>query len=311
MSLGLILCIEDSEGQRMALKRSLELRNFTVEVAGDVETARRLIEKLREQIDVMVLDMRLEDPNWPGTTGVDIAIEYFDPQIPLPPEFIICTAYSEVEYYKLALKLGVVTYLQKAEITQGDFIRHIRSLAIRRLLSVKRPGAADQIRRIVESSRNRSEAIVKFCKDGLEPSFRERLGAPFILLFSEGDHTYLCAGDVDLPKSLGLYEMIQAMAFAEAISGDIFTMDAGKIPLLSGSEDRNALDRLSDAAFLPLLIDRDLRLSVGVLRADPTHCKLAEPPAEMTSILAKHLKSTAIECFLAILTKWNERHTKN
>lgn len=311
MSLGLILYIEDNEAQRKSLKISLERRNFIVEVAGDVETARKLIEKLREQIDVMVLDMRLEDPNWPGVTGADVAIEYFDPQTPHPPEFIICSAYSEVDYYKLALKLGVAAYLQKSEITQADLIRHVRSLVIRRLLSVKGPKAADRIRRIVESSRNRSEAIVKFCKDELEPSFCERLGAPFIFLFSGSDHTYRCAGDVDLPKSLNLYETIQAMVFAEAISGDQFTVDADRMPLISGSEDREALDILNGAAFLPLAIDRDLQLSVGILKADPEHYKLAESPAEMASVLAKHLKSAVIEFFLTILTKWTEHHTTN
>src|SRR5262245_61770208 len=119
MSLGLVLYIEDSEAQREPLRMALENRGFKVEVAADVEAARKQIERLREQIDVIVLDMRLEDPKWPQLTGADVAIEYFNPRTPNPPEFLINSAFSEVDYYKLALKLGVATYLQKTENKQA------------------------------------------------------------------------------------------------------------------------------------------------------------------------------------------------
>jgi CheY-like chemotaxis protein len=177
MSLGLVLYIEDSESQRKSLKMALEHRGFRVGVAGDVAAARSLFEKLRGQIDVVALDMRLEDPKWPQMTGADVAMEYFSPQTPYLPEFLIHSAYSEVDYYKLALKLGVATYLEKSEHKQADFIRHIRALMIRRFLSIKHPEASDWIQRIVEASRNRSEAIVKFCQDQLEPIFSGRLAA--------------------------------------------------------------------------------------------------------------------------------------
>src|SRR5262249_12138830 len=145
MSLGLILYIEDSEAQRKSLKMALEHRGFRVEVAGDVATARVLFDKLRGQIDVVALDMRLEDPQCPQMTGADIAIEYYNPQTPYPPEFLIHSAYSEVDYYKLALKLGATTYLEKSEYSQDDLIRHIRALAIRRSLDIKRQKITDWI----------------------------------------------------------------------------------------------------------------------------------------------------------------------
>jgi DNA-binding response OmpR family regulator len=311
MSLGLIKYIEDSEAQRKSLKMALEHRNFRVETAGDVTDARKLIEELREHIDVIVLDMRLEDPKCPQMTGADIAIEYFNPQTPYPPEFMIHSAHSEVDYYKLALKLGVATYLQKSEYDQVDLIRHIRALTIRRLLSIKRPDAADRIQRIVESSRNRSEAIVKFCRDELEPDFSGRLGAPFIFLFTEDDHTSCCAGNVDLPESLDLYETIQAMVFAEVRSGNPFIVDAGKIPDPLDPKEMEVLKRLDGAAFIPLTIDRDARLSIGLLTADPNYSPLPEPPAEMASVLAKYLESAVIELLLTVLIKWTEHHTKN
>jgi CheY-like chemotaxis protein len=310
MSLGLILYIEDSESQRKSLKMALEHRGFKVEVAGDVEAARRLFEKLRGQIDVVVLDMRLEDPKCPQMTGADVAIEYYNPQTLYPPEFLIHSAYSEVDYYKLALQLGVATYLEKSEYKQVDLIRHIRALAIRRFLSIKRPEATDRIQRIVETSRNRSEAIAKFCRNELKPQFSGRLGTPFVLLLTEAGRTYCYTGEAGLPEHLDLYKTIQAMVFSEIRPANPFIVDADKMPKPLGPEDEEVLKRLNGAAFIPLTIDGNIRLSVGLLAADPGVFPLPEPPAEMASVLARHLESAVIETFLTVLTKWTEHHTK-
>ncbi len=311
MSLGLILYIEDSEPQRKSLKMALEHRGFKVEVAGDVATARNLFEKLRGQIDVVVLDMRLEDPQWPQMNGADVAIEYCNPQTLYPPEFLIHSAYSELDYYKLALRLGAATYLEKSEYKQVDLIRHIRALAIRRFLSIKRPETMDRIQRIVETSLNRSEAIVKFCRDELKPQFSGRLGTPFLLLLTEDGRTYCYTDEAGLPEHLDLYKTIQAMVFSEIRPANPFIVDADKMSKLLDPEDEEVLKRLNGAAFIPLTIDGNIRLSVGLLAADPHVFPLPEPPAEMASVLARHLESAVIETFLTVLTTWAEHHTIN
>ncbi|MGH6820813.1 MAG: hypothetical protein ACREDU_08140, partial [Methylocella sp.] len=211
----------------------------------------------------------------------------------------------------MALKLGVATYLEKSEYRQSDLIRHVRALTIRRFLSIKHPEASDRIQRIVEASRNRSEAIVKFCQDQLEPMFSGRLGTPFIFLLTENDHTYCYTRDAGLPESLDLYETIQAMVLGEVRPGNPFIVDAGKMPKPLAPEEKEVLKRLNGAAFIPLTIDEDIRLSVGILTADPDLFPLAEPPVEMAPVLARHLKSAVIMPFLAVLKKWTEHHTEN
>jgi DNA-binding response OmpR family regulator len=310
MNSGFILYIEDSEAQRKSLKLALELRGFKVEVAGDVATARSMFEKHRGRIDVVVLDMRLEDPEWPQMTGADVAMEYFNPRTPYPPEFLIHSAYSEVDYYKLALKLGVATYLEKSEYKQADIIRHIRALAIRRALSVKNPEASDRIQKIVETSRDQSEAIEKFCRNELEPNFSERLGTPFIFLLSVGDRTSCYTSEAGLPECLDLYTVIQTMIFSDIRSEAPFVLDAGQMPASLASSEKEVLHRLNGAAFIRLTITGDTRLSIGLLNADPDSKRLAEPPIEMASVLAEHLESPVIELFLSVLTKWTAFHAK-
>jgi DNA-binding response OmpR family regulator len=230
MNPGFIIYIEDSESQRKALKMALKLLGFKVEVAGNVTDARRLFEKHQKQVDVVVLDMRLEDPEWPQMTGADIAMEYFDTQTPYAPEFLIHSAYSEVDYYKLAWKLGVATYLEKSEYRQDDIIRHIRALAIKRALSVKNPETSDRIQRIVETSRDQSEAIEKFCRHELEPELAGRLGTSFIFLLSEGHRTSCYTSEASFPGSLDLYEVIQTLVFSDIQPKAPFILDACQMP---------------------------------------------------------------------------------
>src|ERR1700756_340755 len=93
-----VVVIEDLETQRMALQNVLERRGFRVGSAATVAGARQGIEALGEEIDVMVLDMRLEDPEDPDTTGADIGIEVQDQHPNWLPEYLIHSIYAEVNY---------------------------------------------------------------------------------------------------------------------------------------------------------------------------------------------------------------------
>src|ERR1043165_5741503 len=106
-----VVIVEDNESQRLALHTALERRGFRVKSAATVAEARKVIEELGEEIDVMVLDMRLEDPAEPDTTGADIGIALQDEHPTWLPEFLIHSAYALVNYYKLALRLGAAAYL--------------------------------------------------------------------------------------------------------------------------------------------------------------------------------------------------------
>jgi DNA-binding NarL/FixJ family response regulator len=304
MNPGLILYIEDSESQRKSLKVALELRGFNVIVAGDVATARAMLEKYQGQIDVVILDMRLEDPDWPQLTGADVAMEYYNPRTPYPPEFLIHSAHSELDYYKLALKLGVATYLEKSEYRQVDLIRHIRALVIRRALSVKNPATSNRVQKIIETSQNQSEAIELLCREELEPKFSGCLGAPFIFLLSDNDRTFCFSSEPGLPNSLDLYTLIQRMVFSDIRSATPFILDAAGMLESFLTSNEEVLHRLDGAAFVRLTLTENLQLSIGILRAGPHHPKPSEPPLEMATILSEHLEESVISLFLSVIKNW-------
>lgn len=306
MNAGLILYVEDSKAQRDALELALELRGFAVVLAGDVTSARNQFKQLRGKVDVVVLDMRLEDPEWPQLTGADVAIEFYNPQTPNPPEFLINSAYSEVDYFKLAMKLGTTTYLDKSADynDQNDLVRHIRALTIRRVLNLKHDDASERVHRIVESSLSRSEALLKLCREELEPAFSSRLGAPFVLLISEGSTTFCYDSEGTMPEQLEIYKTIQSMMRPE----EPLIIDVER--LFPDTQERVYLERLNNAAFIPLTIDENIRLSIGVLQADKNKFPLAEDPFKMASVLARHVTAAVVKPFLVVLRKWSEHDTK-
>ncbi len=304
-----IMIVEDKKPQRLALQEALRMRGFHVESAGDVTAARDLAKKLQGQMDVLVLDMRLEDPKWPEITGADIGLEVLAAHRTWPPEFLINSAYSEVDYYKLALRLRVAAYIhkEKADCPQDQIIRHIRALALRRALSVERPNAAEEIQNLAESSRDKSEAIIRFCKEVLAKNFSDCLGAPFAILFTDDKHTQCCASNADLPEGFHLaYDELQALALAEVSEVSPFVLDSKKLIPLTALDDKAILESLDRAAFLPLSITRDFRLLLVILQKDPKEMPVAENAKEMARILAHYFKPVVLEHLLNILSTLTE-----
>ena len=124
-----VLVVEDEVSQRNPLQQMLCSRGFRAEGASNVTEAFRAIDNLGQNIDVMVLDMRLDDPDYPGMTGADIGIRVRDQHPDWRPEFLISTVHSdEVNYYKTAVRLGAAAYLSKRETKITDVVRHVRAL---------------------------------------------------------------------------------------------------------------------------------------------------------------------------------------
>ena len=303
-----VLIIEDEEPQRLSLHESLKVRDFTVYSAGRVAEARELAEKHWEDLDVAVLDMRLLDPDEPRTTGADIAIEFRRAKSSFPPEFLIYSAYADIDYYRLALKLGVAVYLSKQEDNLLDVIRHVRVLALRRALNGENPMTADKVARIAVQSQSRSEAIVKFCQNIIKPEFESCLGAPFIVLFSEGNNTQNCADNAGLPQgSNQFYHTLQALAHGKGNLTEPFVLEAGLLETPTEPEMALLYDKLNMAAFVPLSISQDFRLSIGILQEQQSEkSPVPEDARALCKVLAQYLRPTVLENMLSIWSQWTE-----
>jgi DNA-binding NarL/FixJ family response regulator len=306
-----ILIVEDRKKQRKALHDALERRGFDVYEAGDVETARGLIAKLAGEIDVMVLDMHLDDRRYPGITGADLGMEAMKAQPTWAPEFLIHSDHqSDMNYYRLAMRLRVAAYLYKSDYDVEQLIPHVRALALRRALSVERADLAPRIEKIGESCQTQSEAIGLFCREILIPELSACLGAPFLLL-RDNEQTVYSGGDLDRSLQADpVYETIEVLTFAANNGMEPFQFDAATVPLVEESRTSQVVQKLDGGAFLSLTPNKDLPLILGILRPDNGAFPLADDPGELARALINYLKPAVLEQFLRLSAYWVKNKAK-
>ncbi|MEK6285353.1 MAG: response regulator [Acidobacteriota bacterium] len=299
-----ILIVEDNDSQRLALHTALEMRGFSVESAGSVESARALVNKLGDKLGVMILDMRLEDRQYPSITGADLGLEVRASRPAWRPEFLITSAFSEVDYYRLAVELGVAAYLHKEEHTQNQVIRHVRGLMLRRALSVERPGAAEEIGVIADASRDRADAVLRFCRQVLAPAFEAVAGVPFVILATVVNGVTICIGNANLPESEDpVYKTLQGLVHGEANRTHPFVFDSAKLGGMDNAQAWSIAERFRDTAFLPLSSGRGFTLSVGFLDGDAGQNPLRENALELCKVLGGYLRPAVVEHLLTVLTQ--------
>jgi len=316
MSRRKVLFIEDRQQDRRAFNEIMRVRGFEVFSANSIAEARELATKHWDEIDVAVLDMRLElYPDAVGSnnnvTGADIGIETKRNNSCFPPEILINSAYAEIDYYRLALKLGVAAYLSKLE--KGniiDVVRHVKVLALRHALNGENPRTAKHIARIASQSQSPSDAILRFCQEVLKPEMEACLEVPFVVLFSNGDRTENCADNASLPAgSNKLYHTLQALTHGRGNATNPFVLESNK--LLNGDlDDEQSVslrERLNGAAFLPLTISPELRLSIGILQEG--ELGTPEDALPISKILAQYLRPTVLENMLSIWSQWTKIRT--
>jgi ActR/RegA family two-component response regulator len=299
-----VLIVEDREPQRLALQQALKLRGFSAYGAGDVEKARAFARELGEDLDVMVLDMRLDDPQEPDTTGADLGMEVLSAPGGWPPEFLVFSAYSEHVFYNLALKLGAAAYLQKGHDNQAEVIRHIRALALRRGLNPKRQSLSLAIQSIAETSASMSEAVSMLCEGVLGPEFQSCLGAPSAIFVSDSQGTWCCGGDAPIPRcKANIYGILTKLAESNVGSVHPFVINEKILRGHHEDLDGEILSTLDGAALLPLSVGEEVRICLGILKDEKT--RLAEDPIELTKILATYLRPAVLEHLFQVLIRWS------
>lgn len=309
MSKKKVLIVEDEDTLGL-LTNDLTEAGFEVYPASNPTDARRLAEEHWGELDVVSLDMELEDADEPLITGADIGIEFRRKKDSFPPESLIYSAKSQINYYRLALRLGAAAYLLKEEVGLPVVVQHVRVLALRHALNGENPNVAAEVARIAAHSGTQSEAILTFCRQVLKQEFQSCLGVNFVILFTEENATVNCADNAGLPaRSDSFYHTLQALAHGKGNLTEPFIFEANKLDAPNDPDTLALHQRLNLAAFLPLSLSNDKKLSIGILSKGPGEAADAKA---LCTVLAQYLRPTVLENVISIWSQWTELHaTRN
>jgi DNA-binding NarL/FixJ family response regulator len=304
-----ILIIEDVEAMRNSLEVELEKYGFEVYGAGNLADAYRLAELHWEELDVLILDMEIEGPDKPK--GADVAIKLRQQMTSFPPESLIYTWVEQVDYYRLAMKLGAAAYLFKGEHKPPVAVQHARALALRRALDGENPKVQAEVNRIAVHSGTKAEAIKTFCRRVLMPELEACLGVPsahFVVLFTEGETTWNYADNVGLPEgSSDFYHALQFYAHGKYEMSEPVVLDTNELGTQAGQEFLPFYKRLDRAAFLPLSLSDNQRLSIGLLHRERGGDERRPTEEEvLCKALAEYLRPTVIKNVQNIWSQWTE-----
>lgn len=299
-----IAIVENQKHQREALQMMLEGPGMQVYTAAKVAEAYQLIEELGDDLDVLVLDMSLADPEARNVTGADIAIRAREQHPDWTPERLIITAYPTAVNYRLALSLGVAAFLSKGEAVDEDFVRYIRVLALRRALRADRLQVTQALTSMSASVKTLSAAVEKFCSEILAWELDACLAAPYLLLLTDEGGTRNVATNTDLATGHArLYDDLQDIAQGITFTRPYVTweQDADASPPGATEAERRASERLAGTALLPLASVKDFRLSLALLAPRPGESVQAEDAGKLAAVLSEYVRPSIIEHFLSIL----------
>lgn len=306
------------------MTEALVSHGMKVYVAGTKDEAKQQAEQHWEELDVAIVDVRL-DLQGTSPTGPEIMMAVRDQKKDLfPPEFVVFTDYEEKDYYRFALNLGAAAYLKKGD---GAPIVNVKVLALRRALNQQNPKIAAEVELIAAQSASISDAILKFCRTLLQPAFETYLGVRFVILFTEGCETRNCADNVGLTAGSGdVYHTLQALAHGKGNPIEPFVLDTSKLKL--SQKDAPLYKNFEGAAFLPISLSNEMKLSIGILR--PKNSNVATAPAQtyeeiesrkvseqsyeeiLCTALAQHLRPTVLETIISLWSLWTDSYvTRN
>ncbi len=308
-----VMILEDHEVTRLALKFDLEVRGFTVYVAATVREARELTAKHGKVFEVAVLDMRLEDKEFTGLTGADIGMELLmqavHPPAGRPPEFIIYSAYARVDYYRQALRLGAAVYLEKNKFTALDVVLYVRALVLRRALNIRNPEVLERIRQIADSSQSQTQAVARFCSEVLRVELARVLRVPFVLLLTEvgGSGILHVGGSLNLPEqATHLYRDLQSLIFLPGDHEPLVVLP-DQLRAAGIHDEYGLLERMREAAFIPMAETDEIRLSLGLLQEANSG---TENAVKLANAMAQVFRSTLLDHLFSLTARWAEANVK-
>lgn len=295
-----VLVIEDDRKLLAEIMIALRTAGFKVIGAATVAEARAAAAALGETIDVVILDMRLDDPEAPDVNGAMLGIEIRSSRS-YPPEFMINSAYGEADYYRLALELGAAVYLRKVSSVQA-LVQHTQVLALRRALSVNRPNADHRLQLLAETSRAPLEAVSRFCREIVNPVLAGTISCPYLLLLTSDSNTEACSAN-GTSLALGsndIYHRIQALTFAD-VAREPVEISAAALSIGGEHTDLSAVD---GAWSLALADTRGLRLTLVLLPRRSTAAIFDDDPGALSIVMSRYFRSAVLELLMRIVATW-------
>jgi CheY-like chemotaxis protein len=302
-----VLIVEDNELQRRVLEKELKDTGFCPWSATSVKNARDLAREHGDDLDVVVLDMRLNwsdavDDKGNDISGADLGRSINDEMNGYPPEFLIISSYRKEDYFQSAIKLGVAAYLHKLSESQLDteeIVRHIRVLALRRTLNVACPETASWLQRVVTECREQREIIADFCREVLCRQLASTLGVPSAIILSNEEGSFCYSSDAcsnaEGPDSA--FSIIQDTVHQGLRHGEPFILD--DLEKLGDSGDPALLLRFEGAAALPLTVEGNIRLSLCILPKQGEG-QLSEDAHALACVLAEYFRPAVLAFLVRI-----------
>lgn len=310
-----VFILEDSRSQRFALHESLDIRGFNVYSAGNVTEARFVIEMHGSTLDVVILDMRIEDPSAPRVTGVDLGQELLERYPSNRPEFLFHSAHDDLIFYQAALRLGAAAYLRKGDdrFDLAEVVRHVRGLALRRAIHLGGTGIEEAADEILDRASDEQQALNLFCREYLAPQIERWSGCDYVLLVADDRNTRVLGSSLELGNmNISAVSALMALAATSGPSDDVISFDRGRLQGLKLDLTPMELEALSDAVFMPLTLSGKRKILLG-LKAKRDGGPQAEDPRLLARIIRAFVPTAVMENLLQLIVRMGQRkeHVRN
>ena len=200
-----VLVVEDKESLRAMLRKTLEVRGYSVDEAGDAYEARRRLQSARYL--VVLTDLRL-----PAGSGFDVLAAARDSDAEMP--VVVMTAFGTIDEAVRAMKEGAADFLTKPVDTDHLMVLLDRAIDRRRLLT-------DYV--LLKEEYQRRFGLPKVL--GEDPALRETMLA--IQRAAATDATVLLLGESGTGKELMARSLHQLSARAK---GPFVAINCAAIP---------------------------------------------------------------------------------
>lgn len=342
-----VFVLEDQPNQLDTYVRFLKRRGFDVVGAKNLEEVEQVL-KSDKTCDLLLLDMNLKgDPKAIELNiyGSDVGEQLVNKHASWPPEVIIMTAYhARVDFWRKAFAVGASAFLEKSKLSVEAIINHVYVMLLRRAVSLGNPRCNEVINEVLSQGGREHRLLEEFFRRLVVPEFDACLGAPFIMVLEHAGASaegapaaplpaasailreqivelvgkasyYLQVKDLKDPFRLDEEVFLLAPLPAQNSSSEVF-LSAHLVGLLEtetqpgGSATLTEL--LEDAAFIPLQLTPDVRLSLLLVK-DRTHRQGSEDllPLPLARLLAKYSLDTLRMTLTNLIERWkNEQKIK-